>query len=67
MENRATFHCQGLTLGQALTLSKIKKSLISYSQKYHPELIFRCSPRNFTRDEKFINLPVYAGFLMKGQ
>ena len=48
-------------------LSKIKKSLISYSQKYHPELIFRCSPRNFTRDGNFINLPVYAGFLMKGQ
>lgn len=48
-------------------LSKNKKSLISYNQKYHPELLFRCSPRNFTRDEDFINLPVYAAFLMKMQ
>lgn len=48
-------------------LNRNKKSLISYNQKYHPELLFRCSPRNFTRDGDFINLPVYAAFLMKKQ
>ena len=47
-------------------LSKYKKSLVSYSEKYNPDLIFRCSPRNFTRDGNFINLPIYAAFLMKG-
>lgn len=48
-------------------LNKNKKSLISYSEKFQPELLFRCSPRNFTRDGNFINLPIYAAFLMKNQ
>lgn len=43
-------------------LSRNKKSLISYSEKYNPTLIFRCSPRNFMQDGKFINLPLYASF-----
>ncbi len=48
-------------------LSKNKKSLVSYHEKYNPKLLFRCSPRNFTRDGNFINLPLYAAYLMKRQ
>jgi predicted AAA+ superfamily ATPase len=45
-------------------LSKNLKSLRSYAQKYDPKLIFRLSPRNFMRDKEFINIPLYASFLM---
>jgi predicted AAA+ superfamily ATPase len=48
-------------------LSRNKKSLVSYAEKYNPEILFRLSPRNFTRDGKFINLPLYASFLVKDQ
>jgi predicted AAA+ superfamily ATPase len=48
-------------------LSRNKKSLVSYSEKYNPEILFRISPRNFTRDGKFINLPLYASFLVRNQ
>ncbi len=48
-------------------LSKNKKSLISYNEKYSPKLLFRCSPRNFTCDGHFINLPLYAAFLIRRQ
>lgn len=41
-------------------MSRNKKSLISYDNKYNPKLIYRLSPRNFTKSEKFINLPLYA-------
>lgn len=36
------------------------KSLWIYEQKFKPEYIFRCSPRNFERNGKFINIPLYA-------
>ncbi len=48
-------------------LNRNKRSLISYHEKYNPPLLFRCSPRNFTRDGNFINLPLYAAFLMRRQ
>ena len=40
------------------------RSLRSYDQKYGPELIFRISPRNFVQSGNFINIPLYAAFLM---
>lgn len=45
-------------------LSRNMKSLRSYADKYHPELIYRSSPRNFTQAGNFINIPLYASFLM---
>nr|NQU93601.1 ATP-binding protein [Bacteroidota bacterium] len=48
-------------------LSKFKKSLQSYAEKYNPELMFRCSPRNFNRAGNFVNLPLYACSLVKNQ
>lgn len=44
--------------------SRNKKSLIVYKTKYNPDFHFRLSPRNFIKDGQFINLPLYAGFLM---
>jgi predicted AAA+ superfamily ATPase len=41
-------------------LSRHKKSLTVYNEKFNPELIFRLSPKNFTRSGTFINLPLYA-------
>ncbi len=41
-------------------LSKQKKSLRVYAEKYNPEFLVRLSPRNFVRDDKFINIPLYA-------
>ena len=41
-------------------LSRNKKSLRSYEDKYKPELIYRLSPRNFNQSDNFINLPLYA-------
>ena len=43
-------------------LNRNKKSLRRYAEKYHPEYIYRVSPRNFTKDNDFINLPLYATF-----
>ncbi|MBT3207886.1 MAG: DUF4143 domain-containing protein [Bacteroidetes bacterium] len=40
------------------------KSLRSYEEKYKPKYIIRCSPRNFYQSNNFINIPLYAGFLM---
>ena len=48
-------------------LSRNIKSLRSYADKYNPELIFRCSSRNFLQHDNFINIPLYASFLMKKQ
>lgn len=36
------------------------KSLWVYEQKFKPEQIFRCSPRNFEVNDKFVNIPLYA-------
>lgn len=35
------------------------KSLRSYADRYSPPLIFRASPRNFTRSGNFVNIPLY--------
>lgn len=40
------------------------KSLRLYIDKYQPKLSIRLSPRNFVRSEQFINLPLYATFLL---
>jgi predicted AAA+ superfamily ATPase len=40
------------------------RSLRSYDQKYSPELIYRISPRNFVKSGNFVNIPLYAAFLM---
>lgn len=42
--------------------SKHKKSLKVFEEKFNPKFVIRCSPRNFIREEKFINLPLYAAF-----
>lgn len=36
------------------------KSLWIYEEKFKPEYIFRCSPRNFEKNGKFLNIPLYA-------
>ncbi len=41
-------------------LSRQKKSLKVYADKYKPELLIRISPRNFTKDCSFVNIPLYA-------
>lgn len=47
-------------------MSKQKKSLRIYEEKYHPEFLVRLSPRNFVKDGNFINIPLYAiPFLVK--
>ena len=46
-------------------LSKNLKSIRSYATKYNPEYICRTSPRNFYRDKDFINIPLYALFILK--
>ena len=40
--------------------SRNLQSLRSYAQKYKPELVIRTSPRNFTIDDDFMNVPLYA-------
>ena len=40
--------------------SRNLQSLRSYAQKYKPELVIRTSPRNFTIDGDFMNIPLYA-------
>jgi predicted AAA+ superfamily ATPase len=40
--------------------TKYKKSLLSYAEKYHPQLIIRTSPLNFYQDNHFCNIPLYA-------
>jgi len=41
-------------------LSRNKKSLLSYKNKYNPKLIFRTSPRNYKQQDNFINIPLYG-------
>ena len=45
-------------------LSRNKKSLRSYADKYKPTTIFRVSPRNLTQSGDFINIPLYATNLL---
>lgn len=40
--------------------SRRGKSLGIYKEKYHAKDVFRISPRNFTSDNRFINIPLYA-------
>jgi len=40
------------------------KSLRSYADKYKPQEIYRTSPRDFTEDNDFINIPLYGSFLL---
>jgi len=41
------------------------KSLRSYAEKYQPKKIYRISPRNYTKDDDFINIPLYSVSLIK--
>ncbi|MEA3494469.1 MAG: ATP-binding protein, partial [Bacteroidota bacterium] len=40
--------------------SRTLKSLRSYQKKYKPEFIFRCSPRNYSKEKEFVNFPLYS-------
>ncbi len=44
--------------------SRKGKSLSVYKEKYKPANIYRISPRNFTQDNDFINIPLYAVSLL---
>ncbi len=44
--------------------SKNLKSIRSYEDKYKPKLIYRTSSRNFIQSGNFINIPLYASFLL---
>jgi uncharacterized protein len=41
-------------------LSRKKHSLLSYNEKYQPEILYRLSPRNYEKQGNFINLPLYS-------
>ena len=41
-------------------LSRQKKSLRVYDEKYNPEIMVRLSPGNFIQDKNFVNIPLYA-------
>lgn len=41
-------------------MTRKAKSLHVYSEKYSPKDIYRTSPRNFTIDNKLINIPLYG-------
>ena len=45
-------------------LGKNLKSIRSYARKYNPGYIFRTSSRNFVQDNDFINVPLYASFIL---
>jgi len=44
-------------------LNRNMKSLRAYADKYQPRFIFRCSPRNFIRNDDFVNIPLYGIFV----
>ncbi len=46
-------------------LNRNIKSLRSYASKYNPEYIIRASVRNFYKEQNFINIPLYAIFILK--
>ena len=41
------------------------KSLKIYAEKFNPDLLIRISPRNLIMSDNFINIPLYALFLLK--
>lgn len=41
-------------------MSRNKKSLLSYIQKYSPEQTYRISPRNYIAQDEMINIPLYG-------
>jgi len=46
-------------------ISRNLKSIRSYADKYKPKYIFRVSPRNFSQNNEFVNVPLYAVFLLR--
>lgn len=46
-------------------LSRHKQSLRSFQEKYASQIILRFSPRNFTREGDFANIPLYASCVFK--
>lgn len=45
--------------------SRNLKSIRSYAEKYKPKYIFRASPRSFSQNNDFVNIPLYATFLLR--
>lgn len=41
-------------------MNRNTKSLRSYADKYQPPLLLRASPRNYTKSDDFINIPLYG-------
>jgi len=62
LQNNNTIHPLEVKNG----LNRNIKSLRSYADKYQPHKIYRTSPRNFTQDNYFVNIPLYGAFLMAG-
>lgn len=46
-------------------LTKHKKSLLSFKEKFQPPYIIRLSPQNFHQDNDFVNIPLYATCVLK--
>jgi len=46
-------------------MTKHKKSLTSFQQKYHSPRAIRFSPKNFDMQGSFVNLPLYAACMIK--
>jgi predicted AAA+ superfamily ATPase len=42
--------------------SRNLKSIRSYESKYNPKFIFRTSPRNYIKENEFVNIPLYSSF-----
>ncbi len=47
-------------------LSKHKQSLLSFKEKFKPDLLIRLSPQNFKQEDGFVNIPIYAACILKG-
>jgi predicted AAA+ superfamily ATPase len=47
-------------------LSRKKHSLLSYNEKYQPEILYRLSPRNYEKQGNFINIPLYGVNFLNG-
>ncbi|MDF1795600.1 MAG: AAA family ATPase [Coxiellaceae bacterium] len=56
-----------LPLEVKLGVTKHKKSLQVYRQKYQPPLALRTSPLNFDGQDCFLNVPLYAISLLKSE
>jgi len=54
------YHGRIMPLEVKSGMSRRMKSLRVYAEKYHPEYLYRASPRNFTLDGNFINIPLSA-------